>query len=315
MNHITVAEAQRFIELEVTMVRTQEAFFEFCAALLEIRDQRLYRANYPTFEEYCQRRWGMGRQRAYQLIDATQVIKNLSTMVDIPMPTNERQARALASLTPEQQREAWAAAVESSPNGKPTAADVKRTANGYRPKLDRQRGQSTADSDASGKDECQTPPYALNPLLPYMPAGATIWEPAAGDGYLVRAIEDQGYSVVSGDIKTGQDFFAYEPPAWDILLTNPPYSSDNKYKWLKRCYELGKPFALLLPADTSTLGEIQPLFRQYGVEIVFMDKRVDFQTINTPFAKSNAWFPTAWFACRLIGQPLTFAEINKKRLS
>jgi hypothetical protein len=45
----------------------------------------------------------------------------------LPEPANERQARALASLTPEEQIEAWQAAVQTAPNGRVTAAHVKRT--------------------------------------------------------------------------------------------------------------------------------------------------------------------------------------------
>lgn len=311
MDFITVAEAQEFAELETTMARTQKAFFEFGDALMVIRDKRLYRASYPTFEEYCQRRWEMGRSYVNKLIAASEVVQDLGTTVPT-LPTNEAQARPLACLPSETRREVWQEAVDTAPNGKLTAAHVERTVNRYasdtRP--------ITADAATSAaKDNCQTPAYALSPLLPYLPHGAVIWEPAAGDGSLVKALEGRGYSVVSGDIKTGQDFFEYEPTNWDILLTNPPYSNNNKHEWLKRCYELGKPFALLMQVKALGAGRIQSLFRRHGVEIILMDKRVDFQTINTNFDKSNAWFATAWFTHGLdIGREITFAVINKKAL-
>lgn len=77
-------------------------------ALLAIRDKRLYREQYGTFEEYCRGRWGLGRAHAYRLIEGASVIANLSPMGDI-LPTSERQARALTRLEPEQQREKQAA--------------------------------------------------------------------------------------------------------------------------------------------------------------------------------------------------------------
>lgn len=81
--------------------------FLFCAALLSIRDGRGYRFEYGTFEEYCKERWGMSRPRAYQFIEAAEVMRNLSTIVDIP--TNEAQARPLTQLNddPKLQRETW----------------------------------------------------------------------------------------------------------------------------------------------------------------------------------------------------------------
>ena len=82
--------------------------FLFCAALLSIRDGRGYRFEYGTFEEYCKERWGMVRQRAYQLIEAAVAIGNLSTQVDI-LPQYEKHTRPLTQLNdnPELQRETW----------------------------------------------------------------------------------------------------------------------------------------------------------------------------------------------------------------
>lgn len=47
-------------------------------ALLAIREQRLYRAEYATFEDYCRERWALERRRAYQLMDAATVVGHIS---------------------------------------------------------------------------------------------------------------------------------------------------------------------------------------------------------------------------------------------
>jgi hypothetical protein len=53
-------------------------------------------------------KWDFTRQTAYQLIDSSKVIENVSHgLQDAPIPTNERQTRPLARLEPEQQKEAW----------------------------------------------------------------------------------------------------------------------------------------------------------------------------------------------------------------
>lgn len=92
-------------------------------ALTEIRDRRLFRETHDSFELYVHGRWGMSKQRAYQLVNAAKVSQQF---VD-SAPQNEAQARPLARLdTPEQQREAWQAANEraQSEGRQVTAADV-----------------------------------------------------------------------------------------------------------------------------------------------------------------------------------------------
>lgn len=100
-------------------------FVDVGNALLSIRDGRGYRLQgHGTFEDYCRARWGFTRMRASQLIAAAEVVANVNH--GLQPPANERQARALSELEPEQQREAWALAVETAPNGKVTAAHVER---------------------------------------------------------------------------------------------------------------------------------------------------------------------------------------------
>lgn len=40
----------------------------------------------------------------------------------------------------------------------------------------------------AGYDACQTPPYALAPLLPFIKPDWAVWEPAAGEGSIVEAL-------------------------------------------------------------------------------------------------------------------------------
>lgn len=70
-------------------------------ALLAIRDHRLYRADYATFEDYCRVRWRISKTHANRLIDSAEVAENL-TPLGVMLPTNEAQARPLAQLPPEE---------------------------------------------------------------------------------------------------------------------------------------------------------------------------------------------------------------------
>ena len=124
-------------------------------------------------------------------------------------------------------------------------------------------------------NDFQTPPDALTPLLPFL-KNWTIWECAAGKGNLVTALESKGYQVIGTDILTGQDFLTYQPDNFDCIITNPPFSL--KQEFLERCYELQKPFALLLPLTTFESKKRQDLFKKYGIEVIFFPKRINFET-------------------------------------
>jgi hypothetical protein len=154
-------------------------------------------------------------------------------------------------------------------------------------------------------DDFQTPPEALRPLLPYLEKGCRVWECAAGKGYLVEALRQQGYSVVASDKE--RSFLIWQPAQFDCIVTNPPYSLKNQF--LERAYSFGKPFAFLLPLTTLETVKRQSLFRRHGLEIILLDKRIHFETPNA--MGSNSWFATAWFTHGLgIGRQLTFASLS-----
>jgi len=123
---LTPSEQGDLRQCESIIERGLATFVEVGNALAKIRDGRLYRGEYRTFEGYCQDRWGLTRRHVNYQIAAARVVKNLGTIVPI-LPITESQARPLTRLEPEQQREAWTKAVETAPNGKVTAAHVQKT--------------------------------------------------------------------------------------------------------------------------------------------------------------------------------------------
>jgi hypothetical protein len=128
-----------------------------------------------------------------------------------------------------------------------------------------------------------------------------------------ECIKEKGYVFLETDILTGNDFLTTKPIDWDCIITNPPFSL--KQQFLERCYLLGKPFALLLPLTTFETPKRQELFKKYGLEVIFFDKRINFET---PSGKgSGSWFATAWFTHGLnIGKEMTFVKLgnNQKTL-
>ncbi|MBD2772512.1 hypothetical protein [Iningainema tapete] len=127
---LSEAEVSELRRLEIKVELGLKAFWEIGQALSQIRDQRLYRENYKTFEEYCITRWEISRRSAYQLIGAAMVVENVRNCAQI-LPLNEAQARPLTALPPEQQREAWKKAVSTAPSGKVTAVHVAQVAREY----------------------------------------------------------------------------------------------------------------------------------------------------------------------------------------
>lgn len=90
---------------------------------MEIRDQRLYRADYNTFEAYCRERWGWSRQHADRHVAAAKVVDHIEeTTPNGVTPTNEAQARPLTKLPEDEQAEAWEGRVRRSPGGAPVPA-------------------------------------------------------------------------------------------------------------------------------------------------------------------------------------------------
>jgi len=158
-------------------------------------------------------------------------------------------------------------------------------------------------------DDFQTPAFALNPLLPYIKKEWIVWECATGTGNLTNELRRLGYAVIDTDILTGQDFLKWQPENYDCIITNPPYSI--KQKFLERCYQLKKPFALLLPLTTFETKKRQELFKSYGVQVIFLGNRINFETPSGN--GSGAWFATAWFTNWLnLPKDLMFVDVKKQ---
>src|ERR1035437_4374669 len=102
-------------------------------------------------------------------------------------------------------------------------------------------------------DSFMTPDWPLEKLVDYLTIHSkfmdfqseTIWDPCCGTGNIVRYLKYRLFDAYGSD-KTDLDFLTQDNPyEFDCIITNPPYSIKDQF--LARCYELGKPFALLMP--------------------------------------------------------------------
>lgn len=93
-------------------------------AMREIRDDRLYRETHSTFEDYCQERWGYGRNYINKQIAAASTAELVGTNVPIPNEAQARELTPLARERPEEAARVWDEVIEE--HGKDvTAADVR----------------------------------------------------------------------------------------------------------------------------------------------------------------------------------------------
>ena len=129
----------------------------------------------------------------------------------------------------------------------------------------------------SRNDEYYTPAYAVIPILKYLKLGATIWCPFdTEESQYVKIFSENGFNVIHGHIQTGQDFFKVPVPECDYIISNPPYSLKGKV--IKRLYEIGKPFAMLINFQgIFDSKERFKMFRENRVEMLWLSPRISYK--------------------------------------
>lgn len=110
---------------EAEIEKNMEGAKVLASALQRIKSQKLYQAEYGTFEEYCERRWNRSRRWGYQVIEAAEVAENVQSIAQNCPPLTTTNAVLLSSLPADEQAEAYEEAVATAPEGKVTAKHVK----------------------------------------------------------------------------------------------------------------------------------------------------------------------------------------------
>ena len=113
-------ELDQLSDAETVIKRDLKSFERVAAALVAIRDGKLYREFHATFEDYCAVKWGFTVRRAYQMIENAGTAKQLAA-AGIET-ANEAQVAALAKVPPAKLAEV-AAAVKAK--GRITAKAIK----------------------------------------------------------------------------------------------------------------------------------------------------------------------------------------------
>lgn len=159
-------------------------------------------------------------------------------------------------------------------------------------------------------DELFTPFYAVEPLLKYLQKDKIIWCPCDEEwSAYVQILQRYGFNIVRSSLSDGQDFFTYEPEQWDIIVTNPPFSIKDRI--IKRLYELGKPFAVLLPLN-SLQGKARYKYFSKGIQLLSFDNRINYHTPdNMKEYKKGSPFASAYFCKDLLPKDLIVEHIEE----
>jgi hypothetical protein len=146
LSPIALDESKRLIALEKIIAAGQQTFIEVGIALAEIRDSRLYRCDFKTFEEYCIHKWGWTKQHCYRLIECAPIAKSN------PQVTSINQARELAKIPKEKRETVIKTAITKAKTAgrKLTAKDIKVAASPTSEQDIRQRFRAATTKGSTG---------------------------------------------------------------------------------------------------------------------------------------------------------------------
>jgi hypothetical protein len=121
-------EKRRKEELEAVVQSGLAEFLRVGSALAELRNKRLYRVEFGTFEEYVRVKFGLARSSVDQLIRSSRTAESLlQAGLELPGDTTEAVIRPLSALPGEELKAAcWQLAESFSPQRSPTVRLVGR---------------------------------------------------------------------------------------------------------------------------------------------------------------------------------------------
>jgi len=169
-------------------------------------------------------------------------------------------------------------------------------------------------TNAQGRDTFETPNYAVDLLVPFIPKEiTTIWECACGSGKISSRLANYGYQVINSDIRdmginTVENFLYtdYDISPGTAIITNPPYSI--KEEFIERAFLYDVPFAFLINSDYHA-KHIDWIRR--GCEKIIPNRRIDFITPTGRQGRTSAsQFHSMWLTYKFgLGCSETFVDL------
>jgi hypothetical protein len=166
--------------------------------------------------------------------------------------------------------------------------------------------------DFKKNDEYYTPKYAVEPILKYIKPNSTIWCPFDNeDSEYVKVFRENNFKVIFTHICNGEDFFNIKTPECDYIISNPPYSLKGSV--FKKLYEIEKPFAMLINFQgLFDHKERFNLFKNNKFEIMFLNPRVNYFTLDNRNKASGVPFQSVYVCSKILKKQIEFESLNKK---
>lgn len=160
----------------------------------------------------------------------------------------------------------------------------------------------------NAKDEYYTPPCLVRALLPFVPPYWRIWCPFDTEhSEFVTLLREHGNHVIHSHLWEGKDFFTYTPDEpFHAIISNPPFT--RKMDVLKRLYEIGQPFAMVLGLPILNYQEVGEFFYEtakdmHDIQLLIVDKKVSFDG-------KTASFNNSFFCRKMLPRDLIFAHLE-----
>jgi hypothetical protein len=162
--------------------------------------------------------------------------------------------------------------------------------------------QRASGYERKALDFYATPAWVTEALLGFiLTRPGSIWEPAAGDGKMVRVLTER-FLVLATDVADGADFLATKTlpdPSIRGIVTNPPYQHAGQF--CAHALQLTQPFkgfvCMLLRCDFDHAAGRARLFRDcpaFAKKIVLTKRIVWFVEANGK-PKASPSFNHAWY--------------------
>jgi len=138
-------------------------------------------------------------------------------------------------------------------------------------------------------DDWNTPKYAWEDIIEYIPKDKIIWEAFYGDGKSGDYMKELGLNVIHEEI----DFFKEDKG--DIIISNPPFSLYREI--LDRLFLLDKPFIIILPSSKINTQYFRK-WKDKGLKIIIPKKRIDFSKYDN-IKRSNCAFDCFYYCYKI----------------
>ena len=213
-------ETEQFLFYETQIDNGLKTFIEVGEALLKIKENKLYRKDFSTFEEYCKQRWDIGIRQSQRLMSASKVVQNLQEHdQSVVLPSSEYQVRALTKLPPEIQRQVWKDVTEKYESV--TGKTVNEVIEEYQPTANNLNFEKHFSSKS---DEWYTPDKIIEPTVKLM--GGIDLDPCSNSKTNPN-IPAKNHFTLEDDGLT---------KTWKgKVFLNPPYSMGMK-KWIEKVH-------------------------------------------------------------------------------